>query len=132
MQEQLISFETAKLAKDKGFNEPCFNFYEDDVLTDGSQYSIKSVRNSGFLEGYKWVRQSAPTQALLKKWLRETHKMYVQAFPLNTGKWEPIIYFLDQPLDGTDGMSLHTESNKLDSEEEAIERGLQEALNMIK
>ena len=30
MQEQLISLETAKLAKEKGFNEPCFNYYFED------------------------------------------------------------------------------------------------------
>ena len=32
MEDEIVSFETAMLLKDKGFNEPCSYYYEDDDL----------------------------------------------------------------------------------------------------
>jgi Mg2+/Co2+ transporter CorB len=48
MTDQLISFETAKLAKEKGFN-------------------IK----------HYWYNDIRPTQSLLQKWLREKHGIHI-------------------------------------------------------
>ena len=35
MKDQLISLEVAKLAKDKGFNETCYSYYENERLHSG-------------------------------------------------------------------------------------------------
>ena len=56
MEEQLISFETAKLAKEKGFNWKNIEILE-----------VKS--KSAFLD--------STTQSLLQKWLREVHKINI-------------------------------------------------------
>lgn len=82
MQEYLISFETAKLAKEKGFNIEVKTYF------DFKKFGIKPVEFFGKLNANdltKWdddLRQntsanyiSAPTQSLLQKWLREKHKI---------------------------------------------------------
>jgi len=73
MEEQLISFETAKLAQKKGFNELCLyhfrlnapvgeQFYTDRCATKNSQWEMSVT---------------APTQSLLQKWLRETYDINI-------------------------------------------------------
>ena len=69
MEEQLISFETAKLAKEKRFHEPCLYYFslegdEKEFIEDG--YYFKSLGENGRLT-------LRPTQSLLQKWLREVH-----------------------------------------------------------
>lgn len=51
MTEELVTLETAMLAKEKGFDEPCRHGYDDD-------HSISC---------------KCPTQDLLERWLRERH-----------------------------------------------------------
>ena len=34
MEDEIVSFETAMLLKEKGFNEPCSYFYEDNELCE--------------------------------------------------------------------------------------------------
>ena len=67
MKEQLISFETAKLAKEKGFDEKCLFFYTGDSK-ELKQINLKGISNSDTISFC-----SAPTQSLLSKWLREKH-----------------------------------------------------------
>ena len=58
MKEQLITFETAKLAKEKGF----------------------TILEKGFYIG-------APTQSLLQKWLREKHNLEVISMHADDFVW---------------------------------------------
>ena len=67
MEEQLISFDTAVLAKEKGFNEKSLYFYSGEQ-EEARQINLKGHSNSEFVKFY-----SAPTQGLLQKWLREKH-----------------------------------------------------------
>ena len=70
MEEQLISFETAKLAKEKGFDWICRVFYED---WDNNELH-EPISPSDFNNEHVWEKTiSAPTQSLLQKWLREVH-----------------------------------------------------------
>ena len=121
MEEQLISFELAKLAKEKGFIEEVFSMYaqNDTLSTDETVYNFNSRA------GY-----SAPTQSLFQKWLREIHLLrvfvdqsaqeifrwaiYRWNYNNNIGRWERIA----QPL-------------SYDTYEEALEAGLKEALKLI-
>lgn len=107
MQEPIIGFEVAKLAKNKGFKELCLNYYFEDgelrenMLNTTNGYYGEEVtfeyedlienwndgfltkkdgsrcfgcsKSNGYLETY-----SAPTQALLQKWLREVHEVHVE------------------------------------------------------
>jgi hypothetical protein len=130
MQEQLITFETAKLAKEKGFDEECRHFFEvehpDQRPTFHTEY--EPYRNSEIINGYgkcDYPMMSAPTQSLLQKWLREVHKINV------------LIYMYDEFREDLFSHSITKRNgNKFDkfpykSYEEALEVGLQEALKLI-
>ena len=56
MKDEIITLETAKLAKKKGFNIPVSDYINPDSIE----------------ENY-----SAPTQSLLQRWLRETHNTHI-------------------------------------------------------
>jgi len=82
MEESTVSFETAKLDKEKGFNQGRFNYPKYDE--EGNVHFI------GFNKGY-----SAPTQSLLQKWLREKHNIECYAYPfqdLTADINDPIVY----------------------------------------
>ena len=140
MQEQLITFETAKLAKEKGFNERVHYFYKVKSENDVELYGCTKKELVGF-KGYvpiyhkvrdyhtnkeklnaKLYRCSAPTQSLLAKWLREEHNIH-------------LIAYKNINIDGYDWCFITTDGitniNSYKTYEEAYEIGLQEALKLI-
>lgn len=80
MEEQQISFETAKLAKKNGFNVECHYFYCKNKICNYTSkpyhygYTINANMKNDFGYGKTW---SAPTQSLLQKWLREKHNIII-------------------------------------------------------
>ena len=126
MQEQQISFETAKLAKEKGFNEECY-------LTYGKIFKEYCIFKSEYSETNSEVNKytySAPTQSLLQKWLREIHNIYINIYVLEDDNG--LIYYdfgLKQVVNW-----LSDKSKKLEvfnTYEEALELGLYESLKLI-
>ena len=104
MEEQLISFETAVLAKEKGFE---FRVVWEYIL--------------GFKEDSERDKY-LPTQSLLAKWLREKHNIHLIAYKnINIDGY-------DWCYITTDGI---TNINSYKTYEEAYEIGLQEALKYI-
>ena len=114
MKEQLVSFETAKLAKEKGFDLETSKFYlsdktlitafEDSKGNEAEYYFdadsflenwnrkgwlVTKECNMGFgvTEGKNGYMQgfSAPTQSLLQKWLREKYKIHLVIIPTVEG-----------------------------------------------
>lgn len=86
--EDYVSFETAKLLKEKGFDEPCECFYD----TGNNDVSIVNgwmdISNSE-LEEREFVCYSAPTLQMAMKWLREVHNIFidiVSRFSMNADK----------------------------------------------
>ena len=84
--EDYVSFEIAKLLKEKGFNESCHATY-DTAVTGGkpkfSEYEVLSffpygMRNTD--DKYSMVI-SAPTQSVAMKWLREVHNIVIVIEP---------------------------------------------------
>lgn len=71
IKEDYVSFETAKLLKEKGFDEPCYDFYD----SDGIQHHC-GTREPVVSDGT--VSIAAPSLALTMKWLREKHHYYIQ------------------------------------------------------
>lgn len=128
MKEQLISFETAKLAKEKGFNIIQRYGTESSLYDkDGKHvyYSNYGFMYSGLSDGYI----SAPTQSLLQKWLREVHNIQVTVTYwgkevrklCNHSCYECIIHKDD----------ISVTSYYSNSYEEALEEGLKQALQLI-
>lgn len=78
MKDQLIDFQTAKLAKEKGF---IGYISKDHYRIEGQNLIIGMIEDCtdhNFTEGYL----SAPSQSLLQKWLREEHGIIVFVAPL--------------------------------------------------
>ena len=76
MKEQLISFETAKLAKKKGFSGICPNWFNNAGVEQGLVDTVA-------MENLETVIYR-PTQSLLQKWLWDTHTIWVGVQPLLT------------------------------------------------
>lgn len=77
IQEQYVSFETAKLLKQKGFDVISLMLYIDEehpFLTDRTDEDGNYFKNSEL----KNDEYSAPTQALAMRWLREVHNLFIQ------------------------------------------------------
>ena len=83
--EDYVSFNTAKLLKEKGFNEYCRTIYNAGVFcsiaslncrwNEGCGELIEEKQNSDF--GIYDNAISAPTLQMVMKWLREVHKIYI-------------------------------------------------------
>lgn len=131
MKEQLISLETAKLAKEKGFNLNSHAFY-------GCDFPSSSKPNQLILRSWeKWENfgkedsqegtyiYSAPTQSLLQKWLRDIHRIDVHC----ECNYERDLWTFGYRKKGYNYNHYPLEYNTY---EEALEVGLQEALKLIK
>ena len=149
MQEQLISFETAILAKEKGFPQSLFNtgWYNRfgnlngrvDINENGEHlyYGLgtyisepkKKVSKEEF-EKYTSVSYQAPTQSSLQKLLREEHNISICIYPV-LYEWEVSLHTCHKrkklPVYLNPENSIHGKTY-----EEALEKGSQEALKLIK
>ena len=70
MKDEFITFETAKLAKEKGFDEYCKYHFDQ----EGARFNnnMNPTKNS------EWNNcMTQPTQSLLQRWLREVHNIYI-------------------------------------------------------
>lgn len=75
--EDYVSFETAKLLKEKGFDENCFRSYVKDKLAVSQGFN-----NSYYITMYSdgtYRPVSAPTLQMAMKWLREEHRLHISA-----------------------------------------------------
>lgn len=72
IQEDYVSFETAKLLKEKGFDVYVRSFYDaDDMPAQHTEALWDWNLNK---ENYRF---SAPTLQMAMKWLREVHNIYI-------------------------------------------------------
>lgn len=120
MKEQLISFETAKLAKEKGFQYTTDDnlYYNDNSYLNKLEFSEEDI--------------PAPTQSLLQKWLREVHNIDIQ-ISLNTVNVQEKIYYSASIYQNrkVEEINIKCHHLKLNTYEEALERGLQAGLKLI-
>ena len=142
MEDEIVSFETAMLLKEKGFNEPCSYYYEDDELYklayyhgDGAGFVCNnSPINDRLL--CEEMQCTAPTQSLAQKWLREIHNITFNANPhSNDGK---IVYVVTikvisnkKHVDFNVMMDTSNKAIMFDTYEDAIEAGLKYCLKTI-
>ncbi|AGO49446.1 hypothetical protein Phi4:1_gp033 [Cellulophaga phage phi4:1] len=136
MEDELISFKTAKLAKEKGFNLECNKCWRiiNSIKDKNKRSSLGDFyeTNGGSPIGVKvFERFYAPTQSLLQRWLREVHNLniemvahtsHIDAFEKQF-RW---VSYLGWRKDSDEQIS----SSK--TYEGALEIALQEALKLIK
>ena len=142
MEDEIVSFETAMLLKEKGFNEPCSYFYEDNELCklcyyqgDGTGFARNSSPINDRLSCEE-MQCTAPTQSLAQKWLRETRNITFNANPhSNDGE---IIYVVtikvissNKYIDFNVMMDASNKATMFDTYEDAIDAGLKYCLKSI-
>ena len=111
--EDYVSFEVAKLLKEKGFITPCKWLY----CRDGTFWYIGSV----------WDKEMfpAPTLQMAMKWLREEKNVYIEIRrSVNTFLFGAIIRKSDED-------NFHQIPRTLDSYEQAVEAALKYALENL-
>lgn len=123
IEEQYVSFETAKLAKEKGFDIPTrYGFSE--------RRSLVRVDTSDNWNQDKEL-YSRPTQSLLARWLREKHNMCIEILSTAYG----FIWFISNTDSGTCRYCSNDigpfEAEAYNTYEKAMENGLQYALNLL-
>jgi len=148
MEDTLIEYNTAVLAKEKGF----------DIDTD---YVYKTAIVRVFEEGKKeatWIERdpdiyraefhgisnggsgviefreecSAPSQHLLGKWLREEHGIHVNPIPFRDFPDNEITGYYVGEIYNNKGKELYSGDDTYPTYEQAYEKGLQEGLKLIK
>lgn len=102
MKEQLISFETAKLAKEKGF----------DIRSYQHQFN-RNTTTGGFYE--------AVSQSFLQKWLREEKDTHVNV----------MYQGIEFDVEYVSSEIKPTKLFRFKTYEKALEKGLKEALKLI-
>lgn len=149
MKESRISFETARLAKEKKFRWPV-RFHYQYSLTErkhpedgksgpfGWEKGELSLEDDYFINDWDpadfsskaWFMCAAPTQAHLQKWLREVHGLVVSpeiTVDVN-GPWHVQVYGDYEEH----GEFILYENTGFATYEDALEKGLQEALKHVK
>jgi hypothetical protein len=152
MEEQLITFKTAKLAKEMGFNVKTHFYYsknrysknfelhegfDDDYWGENNYYDWNTLG-----EPYKPFSKecySAPTQALLGKWLRDVHNINVESnFLPNIQKYRCL--YKPQHIKTKDCktkeefksvMDKYISTTRHETHEEALEEGLLNGLKVL-
>lgn len=123
MKEEFITFETAKLAKEKGFNISVLEYIcihgvfqcinESTYYEEGDGYRCLNNLGGPILQDYNNVKidsdyagqgpcfyndedrsiYSAPTQSLLQRWLRERHNIHMECVHTTLNTLNNISYY---------------------------------------
>lgn len=133
IEEQFVSFETAKLLKEAGFNVPCRGIY---VTDRTGYYEFREYDNKQTTDDLCWNTEDgfqyeylAPTQALAEKWLREVYNIAI--YSLYDDDMEQWFYVVDA-FTKNPVIDVFQSGSEYDDYESAFEDGLREAIKLIK
>lgn len=112
MTEELVTLETAKMLREKGFQQ--------------RKYLINV---STLHHCYKYL--SVPPQSVAQKWLRETKNLHIEIYRNACGYGYAIMKANNGTWMEDDDSKGPNDGGKWDTYEEALEAGLQEALKLI-
>ena len=121
--EDYCSYEVAKLLKEKGFNEPCDNYYDKESCSKEQEPQELTCDEILYLHD-KFIK--APTHQMAMKWLREVHSIAIEPMLLSWGWFcqiEKIIRdFCKEYIDETDSYKTY---------EDAVEAALKYCLENL-
>lgn len=154
MEDQIISFDTAVLAKEIGFNLNCNTSYdvESKAIRNWKEVQVHECIDYDRSYGYKAIARlednyfdtfendddmyiSAPTQTALLKWIREEHKIHIEVLPAYKDgylAWDSQWMHTTSYNQTYSSFLPQWASTNDDSYEQALENGLIKALNLIK
>ena len=128
IKEQFVSFDTARMLKEAGFDVPCRGIY---VTDRTGYYEFREYDNKQTTDDLCWDTEDgfqyeylAPTQALAARWLREAHNIDVMVDVYNRDYYVCNVY---------KNKHLMIIRNIVTSSfEKALEEGLRESIKLIK
>lgn len=117
--EDYVSFETAKLLKEKEFNEHCYTCYLNKEL---SHYDYLS-NNFELIDN----AISAPTHQMACRWLRDVHNIHIGINPISGEGYNATIY----DVADFDDYGIISDTEFFFHPEEAIEAALKYVLENL-
>lgn len=123
--EEICTYEVCKLAKEKGFDVPTFDWYD----YTGNYH--KGLIPHELHECPQYKEYYAPTQSLLQRWLREEKKISVEVSWFEVGKK---YFWVAKDMNNHDVFKPKTTKcmTFYDTWEQALESGLKYALKELK
>ena len=124
--EDYVSFETAKLLKEKGFNEYCYGYYF------AKQFDVSKYKHNNVELAFN--AYAAPTHQMAMKWLREVHKLVICAeignenFKGNTDYSNPDRWYWFFDITNEKGVVIDTESDFISNEYATHEQACEAAI----
>lgn len=128
MNKLFIPYELAVIAKEKGFNEPCFAFYDNmgDVCLEIKQPYEKII---GIRNGHLTNEVSAPIYSQIIDWFREKHKIHIRVLMIDD--WDSWIFRIDTDGGMTPIIELIWNGKEYESYYEALNKAILEAFKLI-
>jgi len=134
MKEQLINFKTAKLAKEKGFDNTQYGDWLGQFFwysKDEVSFYYSSLEEN---EDVEWMDKSKdfiprPSQSLLQKWLREKYNIHIQITKHFTCYAFQILRY--NKFEDNNEIIVDELLADYETYEETLEIGLYEALKLI-
>ena len=130
IEESYVSFETAKLLKEAGFEANLKTRYVEEEKDEWAFWESGTKRSD-----YNYFDDTiaCPTQALAARWLREKHRIVVDVTfippSVDGDEWQ---YFIGEMDDMVWEGDFESSDRKYSTYEEAFEAGLQEAIKLMK
>lgn len=128
--EDYVTFEQAKLLKELGFDECCYDRYNVDKKIEPNVIYNRTEVDSDMLcfdvNGRNIGDISAPTMSQAQKWLREVKQIIIipcVTFIENIMKYE--FYIVDEPID------FPPDNKIFDTYEQALSAGIDQALQLL-
>lgn len=126
LKEVIVNVEIASLAKNLGLNIDAGACYFDNKFYVSHNFITlinPELKGENYKERVLDKCIFAPTQSLLQKWLRDTHKINLYCYP-----------YKDHAADNNDSImwkTNYTETIEFNTYEEALDKGLIKALKLI-
>ena len=135
LKESYVSFDTAKLLKEVGFEANLKTIYVEEEKDEWAFWDSGAKRSD-----YNYFDDTiaCPTQALAARWLREAHGIHVSSNIFMDsandadGKTVDEWTFWSYNLFDNSGRIIEESDDRYDSYEEALEAGLQKAIKLIR
>lgn len=130
IEEEFVSFDTARMLKEAGFEANLKTRYVEEEKDEWAFWDSGTERSD-----YNYFDDTitCPTQALAARWLREVHRIVVDATfippSVNGDVWQ---YFVGEMDDMVWEGDYEPSDCKYATYEQAMEAGLQEAIKSIK
>jgi len=114
--EDYISFETAKLLKEKGFKTPVeTGYYGDGRICHNLALDFMDYNHE---DGY----YSRPTIQMAMKWLREVHELHIMVNCIGKVNYDPIVQRFDGKDFEIEGVEVGT-TRRINGKWENVRRG---------